>query len=114
MLTRVNEYNQVFRSIYVSVVYKFLKIKIIFKYILYISKYILNIYIIYLKILRNLRNINFCCIRSRRWPTWLSSGREAPWSCKLYMSQYRGTPGPRSGIGWVGEWGGGGYGGLLG
>jgi hypothetical protein len=27
--------------------------------------------------------------------------------------QYRGTPGPRSGSGWVGEWGGG-YGGLLG
>jgi hypothetical protein len=28
------------------------------------------------------------------------------------MPQYRGTPGPRSGSGWVGEWGG--YGGLLG
>ena len=24
----------------------------------------------------------------------------------LYMPQYRGTPGPRSGSGWVGEWGG--------
>ena len=23
--------------------------------------------------------------------------REAHWSCKLYMRQYRGTPGPRSG-----------------
>jgi hypothetical protein len=34
--------------------------------------------------------------------------REAHWSCKLYMPQYRGTPGPRSGSGWVGEWGGGG------
>jgi hypothetical protein len=34
-------------------------------------------------------------------------GREAPRSCKLYMPQYRGTPGPRSGIGWVGEQGGG-------
>jgi hypothetical protein len=32
-------------------------------------------------------------------------GREAPWSCKLYMPQYRGTPGPRSGSGWIGEWG---------
>jgi hypothetical protein len=31
--------------------------------------------------------------------------REAHWSCKLYMPQYRGTPGPRSGSGWVGEWG---------
>jgi hypothetical protein len=28
--------------------------------------------------------------------------KEAPWSCKLYMPQYRGTPGPRSGNGWVG------------
>jgi hypothetical protein len=25
--------------------------------------------------------------------------------CKLYMPQYRGKPGPRSGSGWVGEWG---------
>jgi hypothetical protein len=32
--------------------------------------------------------------------------REAHWSCKLYMPQYRGTPGPRSGSGWVGECGG--------
>jgi hypothetical protein len=31
----------------------------------------------------------------------------------FYMPQYRGTPGPRSGSGWVGEWGGE-YGGLLG
>jgi hypothetical protein len=30
--------------------------------------------------------------------------REAHWSCKLYMSQYRGMPGPRSGSGWVGVW----------
>jgi hypothetical protein len=29
-----------------------------------------------------------------------------------FMSQYRGTPGPRSGNEWVGEWGG--HGGLLG
>jgi hypothetical protein len=46
------------------------------------------------------------CIRIRRWPSWSSLEREAPWSCKLYMPQYRGTPGPRSGSGWVGEWGG--------
>ena len=24
--------------------------------------------------------------------------------CKLYMPQYRGMTGPRSGSGWVGEW----------
>ena len=41
-------------------------------------------------------------IASRRWPSQSSLGREAPWSCKLYMPQYRGTPGPRSGNGWVG------------
>jgi hypothetical protein len=35
------------------------------------------------------------------------------WSCKLYMPQYRGTPGPRSGSGSVGEWGAA-YGELLG
>jgi hypothetical protein len=28
-------------------------------------------------------------------------------TCKLYMPQYRGTPGPRSGSEWVGEQGGG-------
>jgi hypothetical protein len=26
------------------------------------------------------------------------------WSCKLYLPQYKGMPGPRSGSGWVGEW----------
>jgi hypothetical protein len=30
--------------------------------------------------------------------------REAHWSGKLYMPQYRGTPGPKNGNGWVGEW----------
>ena len=35
----------------------------------------------------------------------LSLQREAHWTCKLYMPQYRGTPGPRSGSGWIGEWG---------
>jgi hypothetical protein len=44
---------------------------------------------------------------SRRWPSQPSLGREAPWYCKLYMPQYRGTPGPRSRSGWVGEQGGG-------
>jgi hypothetical protein len=30
---------------------------------------------------------------------------EAHWTRKLYMPQYRGMPGPKSGSGWVGEWG---------
>jgi hypothetical protein len=47
------------------------------------------------------------CICSRRWPSQPSLGREAPWYCKLYMPQYRGMPGLRSGSGWVGEQGGG-------
>jgi hypothetical protein len=29
--------------------------------------------------------------------------KEAHWTCKLYMPQYRGMPGPKSGSGWVGE-----------
>jgi hypothetical protein len=33
--------------------------------------------------------------------------RDAHWTGKLYMPQYRGTPGPKIGNGWVGEWGGG-------
>jgi hypothetical protein len=43
------------------------------------------------------------CLRSRRWPSLPSLGREASCSCKLYMPQYRETPGPRSGSGWVAE-----------
>jgi hypothetical protein len=35
----------------------------------------------------------------------LTEEREAPWSCKLYISQYGGMPGPRSGSRRVGEWG---------
>jgi hypothetical protein len=31
--------------------------------------------------------------------------REAHWSCKLYIPQCKGTSGPRSGSGWVGELG---------
>jgi hypothetical protein len=46
------------------------------------------------------------CICSRRWPGWPSLGRETPVSCKLYMPQYRGTPGRRSGSEWLGEEGG--------
>jgi len=49
----------------------------------------------------------------KRWLSLPSLEREAHWTCKLYMPQYRGTPGPKSGNGWVGQWGGG-YGGLLG
>ena len=48
------------------------------------------------------------CMCIKRWPSWPSLGREAPWSSKLYMPQYRGKPGPRSGSEWVGKqgWGG--------
>jgi hypothetical protein len=52
------------------------------------------------------------CICIKRWPNRPSLEREIHWTCKLYMPQYRGTPGPKRGSGWVGEWGGG-YGGLL-
>ena len=45
------------------------------------------------------------CICSRRWPSRPSLGKEALWSCKLYMPQYRGTPGPKSGSGWGSVWG---------
>jgi hypothetical protein len=31
--------------------------------------------------------------------------REAHWTCKLYMPQYRGTPEAKGGSGWAGEWG---------
>jgi hypothetical protein len=34
-------------------------------------------------------------------------GRRGPCSCKLYMPQYSGLPGPGSRSGWVGEQGGG-------
>jgi hypothetical protein len=30
--------------------------------------------------------------------------KDAHWTGKLYMPQYRGTPGPKNGNGWVGEW----------
>jgi hypothetical protein len=45
------------------------------------------------------------CIYIKRWPSQPSLEREAHWTCKLYMPQYRGMPGPRRGNGWVGEWG---------
>ena len=35
--------------------------------------------------------------------TWKSLGREARWSCQLYMLQYRGVPEPRNMSGWVWE-----------
>jgi hypothetical protein len=44
------------------------------------------------------------CICIRRWPSRPSVEREAHWLCRLYMPQYRGMPGTRSGSGWVGEW----------
>jgi hypothetical protein len=39
------------------------------------------------------------CICIKRWPSRPSLEREAPWTYKLYMPQYRGTPGPKSGSG---------------
>jgi hypothetical protein len=39
------------------------------------------------------------CICIKRWPSWPSLQREAHWTCKLYMPQYRGTPGPKRGSG---------------
>jgi hypothetical protein len=54
--------------------------------------------------LTNMSRAHICsCICNRRWPSWQSQGREAPWYCKLYMPHYRGMPGLRSGGGWVGE-----------
>jgi hypothetical protein len=58
----------------------------------------------------NISTLRVCissCICSKRWPSQPSLGREAPWSSKLYMPQYRGTPVPRIGNEWVGEQGGG-------
>jgi hypothetical protein len=45
------------------------------------------------------------CIYIKRWPNRPSLEREAHWTCKLYMPQYRGTPGPKRGSGWAGDWG---------
>jgi hypothetical protein len=49
--------------------------------------------------------VTFSCICIKRWPSRPSLQREAHWTCKLYMPQYRGTPGPKRGSGWVGDWG---------
>jgi hypothetical protein len=54
---------------------------------------------------------SYICIK--RWPSRPSLEREAHWTSKLYIPQYRGTPGPKKWE-WVGrEVGGGGYEGLL-
>jgi hypothetical protein len=45
------------------------------------------------------------CLCIKRWPSRPSLERDAHWTFKLYMPQYRGTPGPKRGSGWVGEWG---------
>jgi hypothetical protein len=63
--------------------------------------------------LEQIYTLVFSCICIKRWPSRPSLQREAHWTCKLYMPQYRGTPGPKRGSGWVGDWGGG-YGGPLG
>jgi hypothetical protein len=51
-------------------------------------------------------DLDSSCICIKRWPSRPSLKREAHWTRKLYMPQYRGMPGPKSGNGWVGEWGG--------
>jgi hypothetical protein len=43
---------------------------------------------------------SYICIK--RWPSWPSLEREAHWTHKLYMPQYRGTPGPKKWE-WVGR-----------
>jgi hypothetical protein len=52
------------------------------------------------------RALDSSCICINRWPSRPSLERDAHWTGKLYMPQYRGTPGPKNGKGWVGEWGG--------
>jgi hypothetical protein len=47
---------------------------------------------------------------SEKWPSRPSVEREAHWWCKLYLPQYRGMSGPRSGSGCVGGGGGEGMG----
>ena len=44
-------------------------------------------------------------LETRGWSSRPSLEREAHWTCKLYMPQYRGIPGPKRGSGWAGEWG---------
>jgi hypothetical protein len=51
------------------------------------------------------RALDSSCICIKRWPSRPPLEREAHWTRKLYMPQYRGTPGPKRGSGWVGEWG---------
>jgi hypothetical protein len=56
------------------------------------------------------RALDSSCICIKRWPSQPSLEREAHWSGQLYMLQYRETPGPKNGNGWVGEWAGEGVG----
>jgi hypothetical protein len=42
------------------------------------------------------------CICIKKWPSRPSLEREAHWTRKLYMPQYRGTPGPKKWE-WVGR-----------
>jgi hypothetical protein len=45
------------------------------------------------------------CICIKRWPSRPSLEREAHWTCKLYMPQYRGMPGiKKNGNARVGKW----------
>jgi hypothetical protein len=51
------------------------------------------------------RALDSSCICIKRWTSRPSLEREAHRTHKLYMPQYRGTPGPKNENAWVGEWG---------
>jgi hypothetical protein len=50
------------------------------------------------------------CLCIKRWPSRPSLERDAHWTGKLYMPQYRGMPGPKNENGRLGECGGEGVG----
>jgi hypothetical protein len=60
------------------------------------------------------RALDSSCICIKRWPSRPSLEREAHWTRNLYMPQFMGTPGPKSGNGWLGEWVGGSVWGTFG
>jgi hypothetical protein len=67
---------------------------------------VLNLFVTVSSSLKYPGALDSSCICIKRWPSRPSLEREAHWSGKLYMPQYRGTPGPKNGNEWVGEWGG--------
>jgi hypothetical protein len=59
-------------------------------------------------------DLDSSCICIKRWPSRPSLEREAHWTHKLKCPSTGECQGQKNGNGWVGKWGGGGYGGLLG